>query len=41
MYMREKKFLANESLLRISIEKRRTKITPGLIKLHMREDLGN
>jgi hypothetical protein len=28
-------------LLRISIEKRRTKITPGLIKLHMREDLGN
>ncbi len=41
MYMREKKFLVNEQLLRTSIEKRRTKITPGLIKMHMREDLGN
>jgi hypothetical protein len=39
MYMREKNFLVNEQLLRISIEKRRTKITPGLIKLHIKEDL--
>jgi len=39
MYMRENKFLVNGGLLRISIEKRCMKITPGLIKLHMKEDV--
>ena len=38
MYMRKNNFLVNEQLLRISIEKRRTKITPGLIKSHIKED---
>lgn len=38
MYMRNKKFLVHDNLLKISIDKRRIKITPGLIKSHMKED---
>ena len=38
MYMRNKKFLVHDNLLKISIDKRRIKITPGLIKSHMNED---